>query len=301
MVKFNVVSFGSAVVDAFVDTEFNEKSNSFSYPAGSKILVDDLKFDIGGGATNVAVAFARLGLETGCVCKIGDDNNGQDVLNMLKEENVKFLGSKTKGKTGYSIILDSKDRSRTILTFKGPGNDIELSEVPKFKTDWLYFSSVLGESLRTQEKLARKLKKEGTRLAFNPGEYLIKREDLMSILKLCDVLILNKQEAEMLCKKYKKKGNLMVCLQELGPRIIVITDKNKLISCSDEDKNYFLKPNKIKVVERTGAGDAFASGFVAGVSAGKTIPESLKLGLRESESVIRYFGAKNKLLRMKLK
>lgn len=89
--------------------------------------------------------------------------------------------------------------------------------------------------------------------------------------------------------------------EELGPKIIVITDKNNLISCSDGNEDYFLKPNKVKVVERTGAGDAFASGFVAGMIVGKTIPESLKLGLKESESVIRYFGAKNKLLRMKLK
>lgn len=301
MVKFEVVSFGSAVVDAFVDTEFNEKSNSFDYPAGSKILVNDLKFDIGGGATNTAVAFARLGLKTGCVCKIGDDNNGQDVLNMLKRENIRFLGSKTKSKTGYSIILDSKNKSRTILTFKGPGNSIKLSEVPKFKTDWLYFSSMLGVSFQTQEKLAKKLEREGTRLAFNPGEYLIKRENLKPILRLCDVLILNKQEAEMLCKKNKKKGNLLVCLQELGPKIVVITDKNNLIRCGDGEKEYSLRPNKVKVVERTGAGDAFASGFVAGIIANKTIPESLKLGLRESESVIRYFGAKNKLLKFKLK
>ena len=301
MVKFDVVSFGSAVADVFVDTEFNKKSNSFSYPAGSKILVEDLKFDIGGGATNVAVAFARLGLATGCICNVGDDNNGADVLDMLEKENVRFLGSKVRGKTGCSIILDSKDRNRTILTFKGPGNDVKLDEVPKFKTDWLYFSSVLGMSLRTQEKLARRLKKEGTKLAFNPSGYLIKREDLSSILKLCDVLILNKEEAEMLCKKYKKRGSLMVCLRALGPKVVVVTDKNKLISCSDGEGDYFLKPNKVKVVERTGAGDAFASGFVAGVIAGKTIPESLRLGLREGESVIRHFGAKNKLIRGKLK
>lgn len=82
--------------------------------------------------------------------------------------------------------------------------------------------------------------------------------------------------------------------------IAVITDKNKLITCYDGNKKYFLKPNKIKVVERTGAGDAFASGFVAGIIANKTIPQSLKLGLKEGESVIKYFGAKNKLIRNKL-
>jgi ribokinase len=60
-------------------------------------------------------------------------------------------------------------------------------------------------------------------------------------------------------------------------------------------------PHKIKVVERTGAGDAFASGFVAGRVVGKTIPECLKLGLEEGESVLRHFGEKNNLIRRKLK
>ena len=295
--KFDIVTFGSAVVDAFVDTKFNKKNKRFSYPAGSKILVNDLKFDIGGGATNTAVAFSRLGLKTGCICKIGNDNNGQDVLDMLQKEKIKFLGSKSKERTGYSIILDSKNNGRTILTFKGPGNNIKLGELPNFKTDWLYFSSLLGDSFKTQEKLARKLKKDGTKLAFNPSEYLIKKLKLSPLLKITDILILNKEEAHMLTKE----KDVALGLHKLTGGIVVITNKDKSIICYDGKKKYFLKPNKIKVIERTGAGDAFASGFVAGIVAGKKIPECLKLGLRESESVIRYFGAKNKLLRMKIK
>ena len=93
----------------------------------------------------------------------------------------------------------------------------------------------------------------------------------------------------------------MEVLHELGPKVVVITDKDKPIVASDGVKKYFLKPHKIKVVERTGAGDAFASGFVAGQIVGLSVDESLKLGLKESESVIQYFGAKNKLLRIKLK
>ncbi|MFH1521850.1 MAG: carbohydrate kinase family protein [archaeon] len=299
--KFDVVTFGSAVIDTFVDTEFNRKLNSFNYDAGSKILIDNLKFDIGGGATNTAVAFARLGFKTGSICKIGDDKNGQDILAMLKKENVKFLGSKSKDKTGYSIILDSKDKDRTILTFKGPSNNIKITELPKFKTKWLYYSSLLGKSFETQKKLALKLKKEGTKIAFNPSDYLIKKLNILPLLKITDVLILNKEEAQMLCKRYNKKGDTIICVRELGPKTVVITDKNKLVYAYDGMKKYSIKPNKIKVVERTGAGDAFASGFVAGIMAGKGINESLKLGLREGESVIKYFGAKNNLLRMKLK
>ena len=295
------------MIDTFVETEFNEKSNSFSYPAGSKILVNDLKSDIGGGATNTAVAFSRLGLNTGCVCKIGDDNNGLDVLNMFKREKIKFLGSIAQGETGESIILDSKGNGRTVLTFKGPGNSIRLSEIPKIKTKWLYYSSVLGESFKTQVALAKKLK---AKIAFNPSEYIIKAMDVRPLLKLTEVLILNKEEAQLLCKKYAPKGvpakagkerDLMVCLREFGPKIVVVTDKNKLAYAFDGDKKYSIKPNNVKVVERTGAGDAFASGFVAGVIVGWDMNKCLKLGLKESESVIRYFGAKNKLLRMKLR
>ncbi len=290
---FDVVTFGSAVVDVFVET--GQSGKKFEYKAGSKILVKDLKFDVGGGATNSAVAFSRLGLKTGCICKVGDDNNGQDVLDELKREKVKFLGKRINGTTGHSIILDSKDKNRTILTFKGLGNSVKISDIPRFKSSWLYFSSVLGESFKTQEKLAKKLKKNGTKLAFNPSEYLIKKLDIRGLLKMADIVILNKEEFDLIKKRYKK-SLLDICLG-----IVVVTNKDKLTYAFDGEKKYSIKPNDIKVIERTGAGDAFASGFVTGIIVEKSIPESLKLGLRESESVIRYFGAKNKLLRMKLK
>lgn len=296
--KFDVVTFGSAVVDVFVDTDISEKGNFISYPVGSKILIKNLKFDIGGGSTNTAVAFSRLGFRTGCICKIGGDEQGRDISRLLKKEKIKFLGKKEKGvKSGYSIILDSKEKSRTILTYKGVNDNIKIGDIKKMKTKWLYYSSLLGQSLKTQIKLARILKKRGVKLAFNPSSYLIKRGDLSYLLSLSDILILNKEEARMLTKE----RDLLVGLHKLTGGIVVITDKNKPINCYDGKKKYFLMPNKIKVVERTGAGDAFASGFVAGQIAGRTIKESLRLGLRESESVIKYFGAKNNLLRFKLK
>ena len=298
--KFDVITFGSAVVDVFVNTDISEKRNFISYPVGSKILIKELRFDIGGGGTNTAVAFSRFGLKTGCICGIGDDSEGKEILSLLKKEKITFLGKQEKkAKSGYSIVLDSKEKNRTILTYKGVNDNLSLSKInlKKIKAKWLYYSSLFGKSFETQKKLAKILKKKGTKLAFNPSSYLIKRVNLDSILKLCDVLILNKEEARMLTKN----KDLLVGLNKLGPKIVIITDKSNLIGCYDGVKKYFLKPNNIKVVERTGAGDAFASGFVAGLIKGKSIEYCLKLGLRESESVIRYLGAKNNLLRMKLK
>ena len=105
------------------------------------------------------------------------------------------------------------------------------------------------------------------------------------------------QEAQILTKSRKPINKL----HKLGPSLIVITNKNNLIQASDGKKIYKLKPNKIKVVERTGAGDAFASTFVACILKNKPIPAALKLALKNSESVIKHFGAKNNLLRIKLK
>jgi ribokinase len=302
--KFDVVSFGSAVVDVFVDTDVAEKNNSISYQVGGKILIKELKFDIGGGGTNTAAAFSRLGFKTGCICKVGDDGNGEKILELLKKENVDFLGEIEKNsKSGYSIILDSRGGDRTILTYKGANDEISIKDIKKFKTKWLYLSSLLGKSFETQKKLAGIMKKRGTKIAFNPSSYLIKNKNLNSILKITDVLVLNKEEAEMLMAKNsdKRERDLLNGLYNLTKGIVVITDKDRLIKCYDGNKKFFLKPNKVKVVERTGAGDAFASGFVAGRIVGKPVKECLKLGLRESESVIRHFGAKNNLLRFKLR
>ena len=300
---FDIISFGSAVVDVFVGTDIPEKKKYIAYPVGSKILINDLKFDIGGGGTNTSVAFSRLGLKTGFIGKLGDDKQGQEILNLLKKEKIKFLGKIESGaNSGYSVILNSKENNRIILTYKGINDKFKFSELNlrEIKTKWLYLSSLLGESFKTQKKLAGILHKKATKIAYNPSEYIIRKyrkKELSEILKLCDVLILNKDEAKLLILE----KDLLKGLRNLGPKIVVITDKNKLISCFDGEKKYYLKPHKIKIVERTGAGDAFASGFVAGQVAEKNIMESLKLGLSESESVIRYFGAKNKLLKFKLK
>ena len=301
---FDVVSFGGAVVDCFLNTGVGETHGKICYNSGEKILVKDLKFDVGGGAKNTAAAFSRLGLKTGCVIKVGDDENGRKILRCLKDEKVKLLGKVEKNSnSGFSVILDSREYERTILTFKGSNDQIEMNDIKHFRTKWLYLSSLLEKSFNTQLQLAKELKKKWVKIAFNPSAYIIKeyKDKLKSLLKLCDIVILNKEEAQMLVKG-KSLPDLLKNIHKLGVRTVVITNKNSLVGCYDGNKMYSIKPHEnIKVVERTGAGDAFASGFVAGQIVGKTIDESLELALKESESVLGHFGAKNNLIRMKLK
>lgn len=300
MKKFEVVCFGSAIVDAFVKTDFKEDSKNIIIPFGCKMLMKDLYFEIGGGGTNTSVAFSRLGLRTGYIGKIGNDKYGEEVLDLLKKEKIIFLGNRVKEETsGFSVVLISEKLNRSILTYKGINNKIGNKDIKEFQTNLLYLSSLMEKSFKTQISLAKKLKKKGTKIAFNPSEYLIKKVNLNALIKLCDILIVNKEEAKILTKKKNKlKG-----ISEMGPSIIVITDERRRVYCYDshEGKTYSINPPKLKIVEKTGAGDAFAAGFVAGLIKKKPIEYCLKLGVREASAVIGHIGAKNNLLKMKLK
>jgi ribokinase len=298
---YDIVTFGSAVVDTFVNTDAKEVRGFIEYPVGSKLLIKEQRRDIGGGATNTATAFSRLGFKTGCICNVGKDNNGKDILNLLKKEKITFLGSVKKEETGYSIILDSLEHDRTILTYKGPNDSIGIKDIPKFKTKWVYYTSMMKTSYETQRKLTKTLAKEGVRIVFNPSAYLIRNKDIRDILKSSYAVILNKEEADMICKKYGKKGDSLKALVSFGPKVAVVTDKDNPARAYDGDKVYSIQPHtKIKVLERTGAGDAFGAGFTAGLMMDYSMDECLKLALLEGESVLKHYGAKNNLIRKQL-
>jgi len=305
---YDIITVGSATVDVFANTKselIKIKTSSceedlIAYPSGSKILIKELRFTTGGGGTNTAVSLARLGHKVAYLGSLGNDENGKRILDLLKKEKIDFIGKLTKDITGYSIILDSIEHDRTILTYKGANNKLKFSSInqKKLKTKWFYFSSMVSESFKTLEKLVEFAEKNKIKITFNPSTYLVKKGKnyLKKILIRTTILILNNEEASLLVGK----NNVKVMLKELyklGPEIIVITDGKKSINAYDGKNIYVLIPNKIKIVESTGAGDAFASSFLSGMIKKNDIKFALKMGLANSESVITHPGAKNKLLK----
>lgn len=289
-------------MDVFVETKNkrvinHEKHHDVCYSIGSKNLIKKLYFNTGGGGTNTAVSFSRLGLKTGWLGVLGNDHNSKLVEEELKREHVKILGPKKKGSIGYSVILFGLKEDRTILTYKGLNDKLLWKDVPKINTKWFYVSSMMGESFITTKKLISETKKQKKHWAVNLSSYLARQgiKKMLPLIKNCDLLILNRDEASLLTKTKKSIDWLLKKLQVYA-KTVVITEGKKGATAYDGIKKYSIKPRKKKVVETTGAGDAFASGVVAGVIKGKTLQESLKIGLAQAESVISYVGAKNKLL-----
>ena len=301
MSKLDIVCFGHAIVDVFITTDTSENNGFLCYNVGDKVSIKDLRFDFGGGGLNTSVGFSRLGLKTGYIGKLGEDDNSRRILEKFKKEKVEFLGKVHKDVfSGYSVILRTKQGNRVILTYNGDNIHISLNEIKKFNTKWVYFSSLLGKNFTHQKDLAKKLKNNGVMIAFNPSAYMIKAENVLPMIHLTDVLILNKEEAELLVKKGTKK-ELLDRLNKLGPKIIAITDGENVVSCFANGEYYFAQPKKIKGIEKTGAGDAFSSGFITGLIKNKPIEEAINLGLKESLSVIKQLGATNGLLKIKIK
>ncbi len=305
----DVVTMGSAVYDIFIKTDANhteilklthpdEKREHIAFPTGAKILINEAFFDIGGASTNAATSFSRLGLKAGALCKVGHDIYGHKILQNLKDEKVKFLGSISQEHTDFSIVLDCTGHDRTILAYKGASNTIKPSDVKSLDTKWLYVSTLMGKSFETCERLIKKTK---SKIAFNPNTYMCQlgQQRLAPLLAKTSFLVLNKEEAMQITDKV----NIEVMLNDLasmGPETVIITDGENGAHCKSTQGTYLAVPHKnAPIVETTGAGDAFASSVLAGMIKTGDIKYSLQLGITNAESVISQFGAHNKLLTWK--
>lgn len=305
MSKYDVITIGSATVDNFFYTNIPElhkkRDNYIAYPIGSKFLVKEIDIETGGSATNTATSFSRLGLKSGTIICLGNDKNADIILSELKKEKIDFLGTKVNEKTGDSIVLDSKEHNRTILIYYGANSKLDFKKLDKKKLNakWFYFGSLHGKSFETQKKLMSYAKKNKIKIAYNPSQYSAKKgKELYPLLKKVDLLILNKEESELVLEKKESIKKMLKLLHEKGPKLVCITDGEKGAYFSDGNSIKELNTHSIKVVERTGAGDAFASSLLAGLMK-KDTETALKMALINSESVIKHRGAKNKLLTWK--
>lgn len=277
--RFDVVCFGSAFVDVYLPVPDFKLS-------GSKIAIEKLVIATGGGATNTAVGFERLGLQTAAVCCVGQDHWGLFVRQELKREGVSPLYiQEVEIPTSYSTILVAPDGGRTALVYRGASNGLSGHKVEWEKLDpnWFYVSS-LGGNFNLLSQIIRHAQKHKLKIALNPGSQEISApKKLRPFLRFVDVLILNRQEADEL-------GEFS------GPKIVAITEGRSGAELIVGKKKFKLPAVTVKTVEETGAGDGFASGFMAGIINGLKPETALKMGIINGAAVTRQFGPKAGLL-----
>lgn len=304
-----MLTIGDATVDVFmtpVESEtlcqLDNKECKICFSYGDKIPVRNLEFTIGGNAANNAVGVSRLGVKDAIVLTLGRDTTGDLIVEKLIKERVDitYVIRQPAASSNYSTIINYAGE-RTIFTYHAPRSYEFPVQLPI--TPWVYLTS-MGESFRPfYNHLIDWLKKNpSVKLAFNPGSWQVRAGvgGLKDILVLTTLIFVNREEAEKLTGMTKSSGKekeLLQALSSLGPKISVITDGPNGSLVYDGAK--FLKAGilPIDAFERTGAGDAYSSGFLAAIIKGKSLEEALLWGTVNSASVIGYVGAQKGLLK----
>lgn len=298
-----ILSLGSALQDIYlidhddlVPTEIGSESIFGKILVGSKVDIDKLSYEVGGGGVNSAISFARHGHEAVLMANIARDAAGDAVLKTLDKEGVDtgYVDYDASKATGSSVILlDSGKGERTILTYRGASNkfdNFKAQDLDAIKPDWMYITTLRGD-LKTLTAFLEKAHEKKIKVMFNPGvKELEKATELLRLLKYVDVLLVNKQEAaEMVPGKILEE--LLYHLKGYTDTVIITDGSMGGIATDGADTYRFGLYADAKVKDATGAGDAFGSGFLAALASGKSFRQSLIFASANSTSVVGKIGA----------
>lgn len=312
-----IFTFGAATQDVFMQgkalagkRDVRTKDFVEQFPLGSKTDIDGIIFDTGGGATNAAVTFARQGLKASYIGKLGHDPAGAEIVRVLRRENVATdkIVYDTKLSTGYSSILISPNGERAILTYRGASHELLSKEIAirNLEADWFYLSTLNG-NFDLLTKLLKHANTHGIKVAFDPGHgELSQPKKFRALLPLITVLKANAEELHQIFGGNNLRETV-VAANGICPYVVGTNGAAGAYAVFEGRMYQVGQFQKVKVVDRTGAGDAFGSGFVAALAIGLPIEDALTLGSANATSVVTKIGAKpgilttHRIRRMKVK
>ncbi len=288
----DVVGFGALNVDRVYLVSEIPKAEEESY-------VIDVRTYSGGSSANTVSALAKLGLKTGFVGKVGNDEGGKFLVEDLKCYGVDVRGVVvSEGRTGCAMVFVDRNGNRAIVLDPALNDtvkfdEIDLNYVSKFKL--LHLSSfvckVSRDSFESQKRLVEVF--DGL-ISFDPGSVYAKfgLEMIKPILKRTNVFMPNEVEVKMLTGLDYKEGAeffLKWC------DVVVVKRGKRGCYVLSEGESFEVPALKVNVVDTTGAGDAFNAGFIYGYLSGKDLRECAELGNYMASLCIQRVGAKTYL------
>lgn len=305
-----VVTVGNALIDAFMAIDKNsqyaridEKNHELCFKYGHKIHVEQTNFLLGGNACNVGVGLSRLGFSTGFVAEIGDDDFSEKILDLLAKESL-----------DTSLLLQAKNAAASFAVGINLGGDRTLFiehvhrdhnfDLTLIHTKWVYLTSLGEEWAHVYAQITKQAQTGQFKLAFSPGTHQLDHphDEVKHALFQADILFVNKEEAQLLIKYYMGQDisdipTLLKTLHEKGISVVSLTDGGKGSYAIDaKGTMYHLKTLETEIVERTGAGDAYAAGFMAAFMDEKEVSEAMRFGAMNAAAVIGKMGAETGLL-----
>lgn len=295
-----IVSIGAALQDVYLidhdDFGTNKRGFFNQLELGAKVDIDEVRFTVGGGATNAATTFARNEHESIFMGCIANDPAGAAIIDSLDREGIdtSYINYLDNVQTGYSVLLLAPTGERTILTCRGASakfDTINPKDLRNIYPDWLYVTTLRG-NMDMLDRLFTQARSLHAKIMFNPGNLELKNiRKLFGLLSDVEVLLLNKSEAKQLVEG-RTLTELAGKLSSYVPTVIITDGSQGAIAATHDRMIRIGIYEDIKVKDSTGAGDAFGSGFLAAYADGKTLEESLVFASANSTSVVQQIGSK---------
>ncbi|MGO8805141.1 MAG: carbohydrate kinase family protein [Candidatus Bathyarchaeia archaeon] len=294
MTKFDVVGFGALNVDMLFKVERLARAEEESF-------VEDYTEACGGSAANTTVGLARLGCKTGFIGKVADDREGKLQVDCFKTEGVDTAGivQAKRGKSGSVMGFVDKKGARVLYINPGVNDLIEPREINysyAFGTEFLHFSSFVGEkSFRAQKKLLGALP-SNVKISFDPGSVYAQKgfAAIEPIIRSSYVFMPNEGELELITGETDIRRAADSIL-DAGVKIVAVKLGDKGCYVTDGQERLRIEPFKVKVVDTTGAGDAFCAGFLYGLIKEKSLFECGRFGNFVASRCVTAMGARGGL------
>ncbi len=299
----DILSIGDIKLDTFivipkasVQCQLKQKPCQLCIEYGKKIPVDDIDMQIAGSAPNIAIGLSKMKKRTSVLSFMGQDQTYKSAIDFLKTHGVetKHIQAIKNARSSFSAVLNFQGESTQLAGHV----DIPYRLPKQFpQTKWVHISE-LGEGYMAVYKYLNKCIKD-LKVSINPGTIQIedRSRELESLLKCAEVLFLNVSEAKLLLKT--KKSDIKYLLSRLhstGPHVAVITDGQNGSYATDGTTTYHAPMFPGERKEATGAGDAFAAGFLGALMNKKDVQTALAWGSVNAASVVQGVGPTQGLL-----
>jgi ribokinase len=339
------LTIGSAMIDtiAIIDggriermSMLNADSSFLLLEEGRKTEAEEVSTHVGGGAVNVAVAMARLGLDVAVLAKLGTDARAETILQRLEKEGIGTTWVKYDPRlpTGASVFISSHDRNAAIFTFRGANTLLKPEDLHEdaFSVDLVYIANLSNESADCFPIIVERAKKHGALVAANPGprQLSARGRAFFESLAPIDILILNQIEADLLVPRLVARWgeggpvltfppgervpalaarglvgggfemSIVAYLQALtsaGPKYVIVTDGARGAFVGSDDEIVFSPALETKIVGTAGAGDAFGATLATYLTFGRRIDEAVYAATINSASVVGHVDTQTGLLR----
>ncbi len=310
--RVDILSIGDVVTDAFIrlSDKFatidgaDSDEPRLSMPYGAKIPFEEtILVPAVGNAANAAVSFAKLGLHSALLAHVGDDHFGHEIIQVLADKKVQtqFVHINPGKITNYHYALWYKQDRTLLINFVD--YHWKLPALHSIDTpSWLYLSRLGSNTLLFHHQVATFMKANPQiKLVFQPDRFQIDfgAKKLADIYARTELVFCNREEAAMITGGSAENiPALMKRFHALGPKTVVVTDGPDGSYASDGTTVWSMRnyPDPKPPLERTGAGDAYASAVTAALALGKSLEEALRWAPINSMSVVQQVGAQEGLL-----